>query len=423
MRARLGVAAAVSTLALAPATGHTQTVTATKTDVPQLVLDGSFFSRYELRSHYDDIGVARGRLLESDGVAYRARLGLATSPVDIGRGQRVSLRFVPQASGFWADSQSTLADAALGVHEAAMILHAPDLRLEVGRFEMAYGEHLVIGNVGWHETGRSFDGARLRLSPGASGAYVDAFVTQLQEGRALSVSSMGAGDQLFAGLYAGIGPALAKGLELDVYGLGQMWAAMDTETASRQNAFQLTLGTRVRYAFGPLDYRAETGLQLGTRPRADGTAAKALAYHGELEVGAKLAHRLRLSFTGFFASGDDPATMRAEGWDQLFPTAHRFLGLSDIIGARTNIAGGTVGARIAAAERTKLVVDAHLFARPETPDMGSYAGAELDAGTVYTLGKGLTLRGLYALFLPARSHYGSDVPVHYVELELRYELR
>jgi hypothetical protein len=55
--------------------------------------------------------------------------------------------------------------------------------------------------------------------------------------------------------------------------------------------------------------------------------------------------------------------------------------------------------------------------------MSHHTGAELDVGDVYHLGKGLILRGLYALFLPAHGHYASDVPAHYVELELRYDLR
>ena len=34
---------------------------------------------------------------------------------------------------------------------------------------------------------------------------------------------------------------------------------------------------------------------------------------------------------GLYASGNDPTTRgKNEGWDELFPTAHKFLGLSDV---------------------------------------------------------------------------------------------
>jgi hypothetical protein len=167
-------------------------VAVTEAQAPELTVVASFFSRYELRDNYAGIGVAGGRLLESDGVAYRARLGLGTKPVDIGGGQTVAVALVPQASGFWADSGSTLSDDGLDVHEAYVRLAGPSFRADVGRFEMAYGDHLVIGDVGWHETGRSFDGARLRIEPGASGAWIDGFVTQLGEGRGSATGSSSA---------------------------------------------------------------------------------------------------------------------------------------------------------------------------------------------------------------------------------------
>lgn len=394
---------------------------------PELTVTGSFFSRYELRDNYDDIGTSAGRFLESDGVAYRARLGLATTPIDVGKGRAVTLRLAPQASGFWADSGNTLADGELHVHEAVLELAGASYRVQVGRFEMAYGEHLVIGNVGWHETGRSFDGARVRLTPGDSGMYVDAFVTQLAEGRALNVSPVGAGDLLFFGAYAGFGPALASALALDGYVLGRAWTDAelpDEAGAMSDSALELTVGARVKHRVGAFDYRAETGVQLGDRLGAGGMASSVVAYHGEVEAGANLAgDALRLALAGFYASGDDPGTARNEAWDQLYPTAHKFLGYADVIGGRSNVAGGIARAGYQATPDVKLAADAHVFFRPErADDAGAYAGAELDTGAAYSLGKGLAVRAGYSLFLPSADHYPSDTAVHFVEAELRYDL-
>jgi hypothetical protein len=54
---------------------------------------------------------------------------------------------------------------------------------------------------------------------------------------------------------------------------------------------------------------------------------------------------------------------------------------------------------------------------------GGYAATELDTGVVYGIGKGLKLRTMYALFLPADDQFPSTDPVHYLETELRYDIQ
>ena len=50
-----------------------------------------------------------------------------------------------------------------------------------------------------------------------------------------------------------------------------------------------------------------------------------------------------MSVEGIYASGNDPATEKHEGWDELYPTAHKFLGLADVFTRavkRTNVRSG-----------------------------------------------------------------------------------
>jgi hypothetical protein len=210
-----------------------------------------------------------------------------------------------------------------------------------------------------------------------------------------------------------------------VYAFGQLWPTSSDAESAQEQAFELTAGTRVKQRQGPIDYRLETGVQLGSRPADAGAARKALAYHAEAEVGAYLlADAIRTAIGGFYASGDDPDTMRNEGWNQLFPTAHKFLGVADIIGARTNITGGLARASYRLSSKLVLAADGHLFVRPHGADgTSTYAGTELDTGAAYTVGGGLKLRGGYSLFLPSKSQYGSSTPAHFAELELRYDLK
>jgi hypothetical protein len=387
----------------------------------ELGVTGSFFTRYEYRRHYDDLGKAAGRFSEFDAFRYRARLGLKTSPIDIGDGQKVVLRFVPQASGVWADRGGTLSDSIMGVHEAVFRLKRNKMWLDVGRFEMIYGDHLVIGSVGWHETARSFDGARARFELGKKGAWVDGFVTQVAEGSlGVATTTLGAGDKMFLGAYAALGEYVGPKVALDLYGFAHLWPS----TGNIDTAVEGTVGARFKRKMGKADVRAEAGVQLGKRNKA-GTTVDTLAFQGEAELGFKVTPKLRLAAGGFFASGDDPTTADDEGWNQLYPTAHKFLGHMDLMGGRTNAMGAMVRARANASKQLNLGADVHYFLRPETAmGVDSYAGLEVNAWNLYKMGKGLGLRTAYHIFLPNETGpFGNDQVAHYIEIQFRYDLK
>jgi len=156
-------------------------------------------------------------------------------------------------------------------------------------------------------------------------------------------------------------------------------------------------------------------------------APNSLAYQADAEVGLNLADdTLRVGLEALYASGNDLATPDAEGWNQLFPTGHKFLGLSDAFGARTNAASGVLHLSYKPVADLTMLADLHVFARPEAVVMGGptgYAATELDVGLNYALGAGVKLWGLYALYAPDSDFYPSDEYLHYVEVELRYDLR
>lgn len=400
---------------------------------PPIKLGASYFTRYELRS--GDLPVIGNRPLNADTIFYRARLSLSSAPLELGSGLHTMVYFEPQASGAY-DVGGDLSDVSLGLHQGFVSLGAPSYVLDVGRFEMAYGEHLVIGNVGWHQTGRAFNGGRIHIAQGPQSAYLDVFATLLDDGKLDGLaqrpgkSYIGSRDQYFVGAYAGLGPALGK-LDLDVYllskiGFGGPLTTMSTDdmgemvstTVRAKAATRMTLGARVKQAVSILDYRLEAGVQFGAI-QADAKTPSVLAYQADGEVGIKAGGALRIAAHGFVASGDDPKTSKNEAWDQLYPTAHKFLGLTDVFGGRTNVAGAALHLTLALSESLKAALDGHLFFRPEPGESESYAASEIDFGLAYAVAPGMSLRGLYGAFIPSeKGSFATDEVQHFLEVEL-----
>lgn len=415
---------------------------------PELRPLASLFTRFEHREGYTQLGATAPGCLPGDGdcIRYRARVGAVLAPLRIADEVTASVRFLPQIAGHWAMPTLALGpggpttpptsggtfDPALGIHEASLILQVGQpVRVEIGRFEMIYGEHLTIGNLDWHPTARAFDGARARIQPDANGVWVDAFWTILSEG---NLPSFGQNDRYFYGVYAGLGPAIAEGLALDAYALFQQSNDATDATTGEERGFALrtTIGGRVRHRVDIVDFRAETALQVGHQGATTmggvmtQGARTILAGHFDGEVGLSFAeNRFRVALEGAFASGDDPTTPDVnEGYDQLFPTAHAWLGLSDVMGARSNVVTGVLHLTGKPIPELQINLDVHGFARPERGAAAdNYAGTEGDLHLIWRPGGGFRGRAMYALFVPNGGFFamGTD-PVHYLEVEVGYVL-
>ena len=385
---------------------------------------GSFFSRWEPRRGYD-LGPAEG----SDYVRYRARLGVDGSDLVRQGALSAGVRWSAQAGGLYGIGGDTLDHPEVGAYEATLELRHGTQRLQVGRFEMSYGEEVIIGAVGWHHLGRSFDGLRWQWRP-AQGPQVDIFATTLHEGATLGVlgTPLGAGDHYFTGLYVGLAPMLPAQLELDLYTLQRIRPATDRPALGGEEApeqlelaIEVTLGARFKGTFGMVDARAEGGVQRGHR-RAAELRRDVAAWHGVAEVGVQPTSAWpRLALQAAYATGDDPDTADDEAWQTPFSTAHRWLGWTDIVGPRSNIQAlsGHVSYRPLAA--LLLSTDVHHFTRPVGPEGSSAAfGTEVNVGAGYTLARGLIVRAAYGAFVPSSESFADDDDLrHFGELELR----
>ena len=389
----------------------------------------SMFTRLEVREGYADLGAANPGCFpganDGDCLRFRASLGLQVGDIHVSDDIVAAVRFLPQVAGYWSFGGSGgVVHPDVGLYEGNLVLTIDRIvRVDVGRIVLNYGDQMVIGSLRWHPAGRSFDGARVRIQPEADGYWVDMFWTMLAEG---GPGSFGDGDGYFYGAYAALGPLLSERVAFDVYGLAQQTNdSVDPVTGGQIDwSLRAHLGSRFTTRVDLVDLRAEAGLQVGRAGQlAPIDPTTIIAGHIDGEVGFNFADDMfRVGAHGFFASGDDPSTSENEGYSQLFPTAHAFLGWSDVMGGRTNVAGGALHFLLKPIANLKISLDTFVFARPQAAGDG-FTGGEGDLQVLWLPGAGLRVRGMYALFVPSAGFWGAGSdPVHYLEVELGYDL-
>lgn len=446
----------------------------------------SMVTRFEHREGYDALGSTRAlqtvgcfagpglapTLSDSDCIRYRARVGIEITNLALGPDVAAIVRFLPQVAGYWglpglgigvpgglgASSSGGTVDAVLGLHEASLALQFGTMvRAEIGRFEMSYGDAVVIGNLDWHPNGRAFDGARVHITPQASSYWIDAFWTLVNEGHAVSLTGappnagFGQADQYFYGLYAGLGPLLdaRPTTALDVYALSRQTNdrtqvdAMGVAT-EREWSLRATIGARLRYRIELIDVRVEGAFQTGregalrTMGGAFGSAATVVAGFGIGEIGVNVVEdHLRFALEGNYASGNTPCTPVGcvdsiiEAYDPLFPTGHAFFGYTNVMGNRSNIASGVFHFTGRPIDQLAINLDWHVFVVPERAAgvTGNFAGQEGDLNVIWTPWPDFRTRAMYGVFLPDTAGFRqpgmsyTTSPVHFLEVEIAYFIR
>ncbi|OQW50389.1 MAG: hypothetical protein A4S09_00940 [Proteobacteria bacterium SG_bin7] len=229
-------------------------------------------------------------------------------------------KFVKNA-GAAAGTSGATTNTTLDVSQAYTMISPTDkISYTIGRYQMSYGEEVVIGSFNWNMVGRSFDGLKAHWTANDK-FWLDVFYNKITEVAAnLSAPGTNQADTNFVGLYGGTkmaGPVS----EVDLYYLVRQDKAI---TTGKENEDRNHIGVRVKGAAGMFDYRAEYGTQGGKKLGADIKDADSTT----AEVGVKFGDT-RVGVEYFNAN---------KNYDQLYPSANKFIAGVNLFG-RSNING------------------------------------------------------------------------------------
>lgn len=331
----------------------------------------------------------------------------------------------------WGEvGQINKSDNLLSVHEAYASYNTDSLgksKFIIGRQELVYDDHRVLGSLDWAAQGRSHDAVRYIYKDSDSTWELHTIATWNQDGTIpepakLQNAYTGPGGNNFNGgasgsfnlpnpktaLYVWFNTKLNGGKSGNISFLSMTEGYQETPTYV--SPLQ-TFGINPTLKFGDIKLHAAFYYQLGKT--AD-----------TIDIGGMLAH-LELTHEGSsikptigfdFLSGDDKSTGdKIEGFNPLHGTHHKFYGYMDYFyvgnghnGGGNGLSGGLLDVYAKAAfpiGKSKLMTDVHFFMSPTdvtdptdpaNETLSSYLGTELDLVWVKKLKEGVTLNVGYS---------------------------
>ena len=271
-----------------------------------------------------------------------------------------------------------------------------NVQMRIGRWQQGYGNHRIIGTLGWANQSRSYDGAKLMYKKG--NFWLDVFAWQINEnvtggvdgGGVLTATPNSAGsDDVLYGFYSQykFGGAL-KGNLIEPY---MVVKAESNDEDTTPNSLSPEKETRYTFGFratgkniaglGGFDYTVEPNWQRGTSQyvqnlptvNVPGTntseGISAFAIHAEAGYTFKnMPWTPRIGYAYSFASGDenfDRGTQ--ETYKQVSPTQHAHNGYMDVTSWQ-NIKDHQIHLNLKPTKKLVLDVKAHIFELDEEAD-------------------------------------------------------
>ncbi|MCH7975834.1 MAG: alginate export family protein [Bacteroidetes bacterium] len=196
--------------------------------------------------------------------------------------------------------------------------------LRLGRMELAYGNQRIIGAVGWHNIGRSFDGALVSFT--RKNIRLDAFSAKEVE----SQSPGNADDKDFRGVWLAsnnwVIPGLVNQTKVDAYFLNQY--QNNGTVLNRSTAGIFSKGIYGFVGGITLTQEIDFALQLGTQQDTVSISASLIGVRMGLTLG-KAPFKPSIGFGFDRVSGDDTSTTTYEAFNTLYATNHKFYGFMD----------------------------------------------------------------------------------------------
>jgi hypothetical protein len=349
-------------------------------DAQTVTIGGEVRERYEFRDNADFNEDASDTL---SFIASRIRLHLnyEVAP-DI-----AAFIQIQDARIFGGEASTVSNDNLLDLHQGYVsIKNVGSTSLVLGRQELFFGDHRLVGHFGWNNVGRSFDG--LRMTYLAAPVKVDFWATSpkvygTNTGASPAFTPSNREHQTFYGIYGSIKTAPATVEPYVMYLLdggnaGELNAAGTallspiTAPAARGQS-RITVGLRAdgKVASEAIDYTAEAAFQTGGMDGRGTTPASDIAAHAFALKGgytAPVAFKPRVGFEFDRASGDsDPADDKFETFENLFPTNHPFYGFMDYVGWR-NMQDIRLSLSVKPTASSGVSLDYHRFSLAEESD-------------------------------------------------------
>ena len=350
-------------------------------DAQVVTIGGEIRERYEFRDNAD-FDHTKDDTLSFAGSRLRLHLSYEVEP-------DIAFFFQMQDSRLFGAEASTAANEKnLDLHQGYLTVKnlAGPLTATLGRQEMVFGDSRLVGNFGWSNVGRSFDGLRLSDTLGPVRLDGWAMITKQYENAATAdpdATKAGRDAQQFYGIYASVKTA---SLSVEPYVLylrdtgnvnevdpisGKLVSPITAPAARGQD--RVTGGFRIdgKAAGDSIDFTGEAAYQAGSM-EARGAIPKSdiSAYAVAVKAGYTLpvAVKPRIGIEVDRASGDNnPADKKTKTFENLFPTNHIHYGYMDYVGWR-NMQDLRASLSIKPTKTSGVSLDYHRFSLAEKSD-------------------------------------------------------
>ena len=323
----------------------------------------------------------------------RSRLGVLYSP-----SENLSGFVQIQDSRRFGSEPSTLSDTKnLDLHQAyfnIQNLFKLPFDLKIGRMELSYGSQRLIGAVGWHNVGRSFDGSILKLV--TKSIDIDFIAARTNETRF-------AGDSLDTFLYSAYGDmVVADKLNIQPFVIAEYQAKADF------NRYTIGLYMGCKDKKKAFQHELDAAYQLGAQNANQDISAFMVAYNLGYTFNTKIKPMIGAGVA--YLSGDDGSDAeKYKVFNTLYATNHKFYGYMDYF---LNIPNNTYGlglmdihvkASIVPVEKFKVALALHMFNANADYTLldgntSTNFGSEMDLTLAYGYSKNVNFVGGFSLY-------------------------
>lgn len=305
-----------------------------------------------------------------------------------------------QDSRIYGREGNTLTDIQnVDIHQAFFciknIFNLP-FSVKAGRMELSYGSQRLLGAVGWHNVGRSFDGAILKLATDA----IDVDFIGARTGERFLP-----GDSLDSFLFSAYGNIKAiSRLNLQPFVIVDGMNNVDFTRAT------LGIHASCKNKKKPFQHDLDAAYQLGTKHKNVDIAAFMVALNLAYTFDAKVKPTLGAG-VAYLSGNDGKDASKYKVFNTLYATNHKFYGYMDYF---LNIPNQTYGlglmdihgkVSVSPCQKSKISLAYHMFNSSEKATLiggktSNSFGSEIDLTLVHKYSDGVKFVGGFSTFMP-----------------------